>query len=85
MALKHKKLIDTEPILTRAVSLLPYSEKALNEYVNSLFEITLPISGKNWMSFIKRRKERFVLMRIGGWFSELAVRFLPRFQRNGEI
>lgn len=56
MALKHKKLIDTEPILTRAVSLLPYSEKALNEYVNSLFEITLPISGKKLDVFYKKKK-----------------------------
>lgn len=55
MALKHKKLLRTEPILTRTVNLLPYSEKSLNEYVNSLFDISSPISRKKLDAFYKKK------------------------------
>lgn len=63
MALKHKKLIKTEPILTRVVNLLPYSEKNLNKYVNSLFEISLPISMRKLDAFYKK-KERAICIDV---------------------
>lgn len=55
MAFKHKKLLAVEPILARKVNLLPYSERDLDDYMNSLFEISLPISRKMQDAFYKKK------------------------------
>ncbi|WP_288174864.1 hypothetical protein [Sporofaciens musculi] len=63
MALKHKKLLKTEPILKRHVNLLPFSEDALDKYINSLFDVSLPVVRQKLDSFYKK-KNRLICIDI---------------------
>ena len=55
MALKHKKLLKTKPVLTRLVNLLPFSEENLDAYINSLFDRSLPVVRYKLDPFYKKK------------------------------